>query len=147
MSNLWCSPIFIDVEEMRQELYKCYDKNIFWYRRNISFWLRLNIELASLNNSLELRLLKRKWTDFIYDNHWLELYSLLILFSAIAGTAFIIENLFLHLDAKQLNRVTSVMWLYSHAQWQMSINNLIKSLHPYDVLYLYQAIIEGYSME
>lgn len=56
---------FIDVEEMRQELYKCYDKKIFWYRRNISFWLRLNIELASLNNSLELRLLKRKWTDFI----------------------------------------------------------------------------------
>lgn len=59
------------------------------YRRSISFWHR--VEMASWNNSLELRLFKWKWTDFIYDNHWPELYYLLNLFSAIAGKAFIIE--------------------------------------------------------
>lgn len=59
------------------------------YRRSISFWHR--VEMASWNNSLELRLFKWKWTDFIYDNHWPELYYLLNLFSVIAGKAFIIE--------------------------------------------------------
>lgn len=104
------------------------------YRRSISFWHR--VEMASWNNSLELRLLKWKWTDFIYNNHWLELYSLLNLCSAIAGTASIIE-FFFSFWRKAVNRVTSVMWLYSHAQWQMSINSWIKSLHPHDVLYMY----------
>lgn len=115
------------------------------YRRSISFWHR--VEMASWNNSLELRLFKWKWTDFIYDNHWPELYYLLNLFSAIVGKAFISEFFFFHLDAKQLNRVTSVMWLYSHAQWQMSINNWLNHCIRMMFFIYITPIIEGYFIE
>lgn len=114
------------------------------YRRSISFWHR--VEMASWNNSLELRLFKWKWTDFIYDNHWPEILPAEFIFSY-CRKSFHNWIFFLHLDAKQLNRVTSVMWLYSHAQWQMSINNWLNHCIRMMFFIYITPIIEGYFME
>lgn len=136
LSNLCCSLIFIDEEEMRQELYKWYDKKypdtgaVFHF----DIVLKWQVETTALNS------------DFLNENG--PILSMIIIGLIILPAEFIFSYcrksfhnwiFVLHLDAKQLNRVTSVMWLYTHAQWQMSINNWIKSLHPHDVLYFYHA--------
>lgn len=144
LSNLCCSLIFIDEEEMRQELYKWYDKKypdtgaVFHF----DIVLKWQVETTALNS------------DFLNENG--PILSMIIIGLIILPAEFIFSYcrksfhnwiFVLHLDAKQLNRVTSVMWLYSHAQWQMSINNWLNHCIRMMFFIYITPIIEGYFME